>query len=398
MATTHYDIITVGGGLGGASLAKAMAERGYRVLVVEREARFKDRVRGEIMFPWGAAEALSLGIYEGLMEKCGHHPRFADVRVGPGSLGLRDLAETTPQKLRQLCFYHPTMQGVLLEAAEDAGAEVRRGARVGGVQPGTAPTVTVASKAGDETLTARLVVGADGRHSKVRKWGGFDVSADAMGLQLAGMLLDNIEGIEDRSVMVLNPFVQRLALLFPQGGGRVRAYFGNREDSGLRLSGDRDVPRFIEESIESGVPAEYYENATQAGPLATFPCIYEWVEHPYRDGIALVGDSATTSDQTWGQGLSLTVGAARRLRDALVENDDWHEAGHAFANEVSAMWTPLRTLEYWFTEMFMGASEEANALRARALPLLATDPDHFNSGPDVSPIDEAARRRFFGEE
>ena len=40
---------TVGGGLGGASLAKAMAERGYRVPVLERETRFKDRVRGEQM-------------------------------------------------------------------------------------------------------------------------------------------------------------------------------------------------------------------------------------------------------------------------------------------------------------------------------------------------------------
>ena len=42
-----YDIITVGGGLGGASIAKAMAERGAPVLIIEREAKFKDRVRGE---------------------------------------------------------------------------------------------------------------------------------------------------------------------------------------------------------------------------------------------------------------------------------------------------------------------------------------------------------------
>ena len=42
---TDYDIITVGGGLGGAALAKAMAEQGYRVLVVEREEQFKDRGR-----------------------------------------------------------------------------------------------------------------------------------------------------------------------------------------------------------------------------------------------------------------------------------------------------------------------------------------------------------------
>ena len=41
-----YDVISVGGGLGGSALAKAMAELGARVLVVERETQFKDRVRG----------------------------------------------------------------------------------------------------------------------------------------------------------------------------------------------------------------------------------------------------------------------------------------------------------------------------------------------------------------
>jgi menaquinone-9 beta-reductase len=38
-----YDLVTVGGGVGGAALAKAMAERGHRVLVIEREVQFKDR-------------------------------------------------------------------------------------------------------------------------------------------------------------------------------------------------------------------------------------------------------------------------------------------------------------------------------------------------------------------
>ena len=62
-----YDIITVGGGVGGSSLAKAMAERGYRVLVLERETTFKDRVRGEWMAPWGVADSRELGVYETLI-------------------------------------------------------------------------------------------------------------------------------------------------------------------------------------------------------------------------------------------------------------------------------------------------------------------------------------------
>jgi choline dehydrogenase-like flavoprotein len=40
-----YDAITVGSGLGGAALEKVLAENGVRVLVVERETTFKDRVR-----------------------------------------------------------------------------------------------------------------------------------------------------------------------------------------------------------------------------------------------------------------------------------------------------------------------------------------------------------------
>ena len=38
------DVTIVGGGLGGSSLAKVLAERGRRVLLLERETRFTDRI------------------------------------------------------------------------------------------------------------------------------------------------------------------------------------------------------------------------------------------------------------------------------------------------------------------------------------------------------------------
>jgi hypothetical protein len=92
----------------------------------------------------------------------------------------------------------------------------------------------------------------------------------------------------------------------------------------------------------------------------------------------------------------------RRLRDALVANDNWQQAGDSFASAVCKMWEPIRTVEHWFTELFMGASPEANAARMRALPLIAQDQsrlhDAFLSGPDCAPADEAARRHFFGED
>ena len=47
--------------------------------------------------------------------------------------------------------------------------------------------------------------------------------------------------------------------------------------------------------------------------------------------MALIGDAAATGDPTWGQGLSTSLRDSRILRDALVSNEDWESAGHAYA-------------------------------------------------------------------
>ena len=52
MAAQTYDIITVGVGIAGSILARAMAEHGAKVLVLESQTSFRDRVRGEAIAPW----------------------------------------------------------------------------------------------------------------------------------------------------------------------------------------------------------------------------------------------------------------------------------------------------------------------------------------------------------
>jgi 2-polyprenyl-6-methoxyphenol hydroxylase-like FAD-dependent oxidoreductase len=68
------DVITIGGGLGGSTLATALARSGRRVLVLEREEKFKDRVRGENMLPWGVAAARRLGVLDGAPPAAGRIP------------------------------------------------------------------------------------------------------------------------------------------------------------------------------------------------------------------------------------------------------------------------------------------------------------------------------------
>ena len=402
MAKGTYDLITVGGGLGGSALAKVMAERDARVLVLERERQFRDRVRGEVMVSWGVAEARALGIYQLLLDTCGRELRWFALSLGPEPGAPRDLLATTPQGAPSFAFSHPVMQEVLLQAAADAGAEVRRGAHVREVHPGTLPRVEVEQDGYVEEVRARLVVGADGRASMVRKWADLSVQHDPERLQISGVLFEEMPTPQDDTgYYIINPHLGQSVPLFPLGQGRVRAYLVHTKTMSPRLQGTADLPRFVEESVKTYAPAQWYTGARASGPLATFDGAETWVEHPCKNGVVLIGDAAATSDPTWGQGLSLTVRDVRVLRDQLLAHEDWNMAGHAYAAEHDRYYSVIHTVDNWLTEVFLAAGPDAEARRAKALPLIGQDatrvPDHYTSGPEL-PLNETIRRRFFGEE
>ena len=129
MSNRAYGLIIIGGGLAGAALARVMAEDGHAVLVLERETRMKDRVRGELMWPWGTAELVRLKLYDTVMESGGHEVPWMDIYRGPTRTVHRDLSTTTTPKLPSTTFYHPRMQEALIAAAEAAASSCRGNAR-----------------------------------------------------------------------------------------------------------------------------------------------------------------------------------------------------------------------------------------------------------------------------
>jgi 2-polyprenyl-6-methoxyphenol hydroxylase-like FAD-dependent oxidoreductase len=394
---SNFDLITIGGGLGGAALAKRMAENGARVLVVERERQFFDRIRGEWVAPWGVAEAQKIGIYEVLLERCAvEAPYVLTLGMGP----IRDLRSTTPQKLPALTFHHPEMQEALIRAAEKAGAETWRGAVVRRVQPGEPPAVTVERDGHLEDVKARLVVCADGRSSMGRQWGGFATSRAKQKLLGAGLVFEKALGTENTLIYSLNPTLQRAALALPIGHGLVRGYLIYRESQIERLQGAGDVSRFVDECIRSGLPSECFVDARVVGPLASFDMTESWVEHPYRDGVGLIGDAAGSSDPSWGQGLSITMRDVRLLSQNLLAGDDWELACNRYAEARTDYFKRLIRVHEWIFDLFLGDGPAADKQRERALPLLAAQPDrmpdHNFSGPEMN-CDANVRRRLFGE-
>jgi menaquinone-9 beta-reductase len=397
-----YDLICVGGGLAGSSLAKVMAEQRARVLVVESTEFFSDRVRGEATHSWGAAEALKLGIYDLILQARGVEVRWLHRHLLPSHSPPLDAIAATEHHLPRLCFSYPDLQELLIRAASHAGAQIRRGARVLTCVLGGSPGITFIDHGCLEHAKARMVVGADGRNSRARKWIPATYRSERAKTMIAGTLFRELRIPEDVEYSVTNPASGRRLILVPQREGIARAYLAWHVNVGLpRLHGAADVQRFLAELSIGGADPEILAGARAVGLLATFDGAESWVEHPYAMGIALVGDAAAVSDPTWGQGLALTMRDVRVLAEQLMKHDDWDAAGEAYAIEHDVYHQIMRNINNWFTDLLLEQGSAADARRERALPLIAADksrvPLHHLAGPDA-PADEEVRRRLFGEQ
>lgn len=394
----NYDAIIVGGGLAGSALALELAKNDHRVLVLERETEFRDRVRGEQMHPWGVSAARELGIYDPLAESCGNQTRYWTTWLGGQPAFVRDLEQTTPHGCGSFNLPHPAMQETIAGLAANAGAEVRRGARVDEVIPGDLPAVRVQRDGNEESFEARIVVGADGRNSKTRRWGGFDVQRDPDRLMIAGLLFEEVSAPDDATHLCVGDGCA--SLVAPLRGGRARVYFMYPKQAGRRrLSGDDQIGDFLDCCRQAAVPDEWLESARPAGPLAEFNGADHWVEHPAGDGVVLIGDAAASSDPDWGSGLSLALLDVLRLSESLDSTDDWSAAIHDYADEHDRHYGALHEATRMWADLVWTPGEVAEERRQRVLPSLLTAPegvpDVIGLGPE-SPLDEEARARFRG--
>jgi 2-polyprenyl-6-methoxyphenol hydroxylase-like FAD-dependent oxidoreductase len=261
------------------------------------------------------------------------------------------------------------------------------------------PDVLVRRDGHTERVPCRLVVGADGRGSATRSWGGFDVVRDPENLMIAGLLVSGSRAPDD-SVYVGAGVGARL-LLAPLGGDRARVYLIYRKASGVRsFDGEAGVLAFLDACRSAGVPREWLAEAKAEGPLAQFSGADHYVDHPARARVTLIGDAAASPDPSWGTGLSLTLLDVLHLSRCLTRTDDWRAALEDYAREHDRYYHALRAVEGWFTGLIWTDGPEADARRAVLMPRLrnepTTMPDIIGLGPE-SPIDEGGTIRWKGE-
>ena len=360
----QHDVVIVGARCAGSPLATMLANAGVDVCVVD-QARFpSDTLSTHIIQAHGSAFLERLGLRDALLDVGSTEiEQFTlindDVRVD-GTPG--------PGDLPPLCVRRVTLDEVLVNAAEAAGAEVRTRTRVTGLLRDGDRVVGV--ETGDGPIRARLVVGADGMRSNVAEWVGAHEYHVVPGGRMMGVAY--FEGVSDTSGHLrIGRVGDNAFIAAPADGGQYMVGVGISLSETAAFTADRDA------SFDRGLRAwpelaDLIAGSTRVGPIKMITEWHSFFREAAGPGWALLGDAGHFKDFTPGQGISDAFRQADHLAPGIVaglQGDLDAELRRWWAWRDDDAWDM-----YWFAAD-LGSAGGSTPLETRVLRNLSRRPD-----------------------
>jgi 2-polyprenyl-6-methoxyphenol hydroxylase-like FAD-dependent oxidoreductase len=315
---------------------------------------------------------------------------------------LYDWTRDSVGGLPAVAFSHQRLQETAFLWACEMGAVGLRPAKGTTFSSMVKPSLTITRDDGEETYTARLIVGADGKRSMARRWTGGDSEADPEHHRMGGVQVCGIAS-DDRATDNVSIDGTYAVNWFAQSAETSRLYLLMRGDR-LRQSGvDRSFAALVSLAARY-LPEGALEAVRQDGPIAFFPNNDTWATRTAGNNVVLIGDAAGSPDPSVGHGTSLIFRDIRELSELLLSTRDWSAATAEYATRRETYFDVIRAVDRWQSVLDFGEGPEADRLREGNMRAKERDPTLGGlelmvvRGPDGLAATVEARRQFFGED
>ncbi len=315
------DVLIIGGGPAGALLACLLARRGISVLLAEKQPTHERSFRGETVAARSVQTLKRLGFGDAL-DRSGYL-EVPGIRMWENGRCILHLDyRRFPIDALPVDIPQPTLLGAFIQSARACpsfslamGTSFVRCLGEGGTVHGA-----VLRRKDDDTeieVRARLLVGADGRFSRVRKESGLAHVIQAAPRDFLWFKLPRPADWDDNAQLVVNRDQHLVILPTYKDLLRVGCNLPKRRFSDIRSAGldalkssitqlDPRLGSLVHEHVQSWEDTSFLEIFTVE--------MEEWA----RDGLLLIGDAAHTVTPVLGQGVHLAIQDAVLLAPVLA--------------------------------------------------------------------------------
>jgi 2-octaprenyl-6-methoxyphenol hydroxylase len=316
-----HDVAVVGGGPAGLSAAIALAEAGAKTVLIARRVAYADNRTTALLGAsvdflrdldvWRRCEDKAAALRTmRLVDDTGRLIRAPEVRFAADEIGLD-------------AFGYNIENRTLMEALEARAAElpglIRQDDEAESVA--SAEEAVVIRTAGGTTVSARLVVGADGRHSLCREAAGISVSS--RDLHQAAVTFNVGHTRPHRNISTEFHTPHGPCVFVPLPGDRCSVVWvtSSKEAERLRALSDEELSDAAERQSHF-----ILGRMTIQGARHVFPLVIERVPLFAQKRIALIGEAAHVIPPIGAQGLNMglrdATDIAAIVRDAMVCGGD----------------------------------------------------------------------------
>jgi len=315
MAQT-YDAIVVGARCAGSPTAMLLSRKGHRVLVVDRATFPSDTVSTHVVQPLAVGALARWGLLDRLVATGCPPIHTYTYDFGPVIIAGAPGNEGSPVAY---CPRRTILDKLLVDAAAEAGAEIREGFTVEEIviEDGRVAGIRGHAKGGTPvTERAKVVIGADGRHSLVadavrpEQYNEKPPILAAYYTYWSGLPID---GHFDTYIRPMRGFAiapTHDGLTLTVGGWPYAEFDANKKDvEGNFLKLFDSVP-----DVAARVRA-----ATRVAPIAG-AVVPNFFRKPFGPGWALVGDAGYNKDPITAQGINDAFRDAEQVANALDQS------------------------------------------------------------------------------
>jgi menaquinone-9 beta-reductase len=304
------DVLIIGGGPAGLAAGIVCGRRGLRTMVCEKHSLPADKACGEGVMPTGLAYLEQLGIKQHLLQ--GHYFPFEGIRYfsSKGKTASASFREGPGWGIPRL-----ELSRAMLQQADRLDClEIRTEVQATPIQvDGSNTHKRLRVQVGDDLVETRLLIGADGLNSAVRRWAGLQGSKGRY--QRWGA----------RQHFRIAPWSQEVeihwndgieAYITPCGENLVGIAFLWERKRHMRLPGGTQLIPALLEAFPA-LKKRLQNSPVSDTPLAVGPMQRTAIQ-PIAEGVLLMGDAAGYLDAITGEGISLALAQALSLEETVV--------------------------------------------------------------------------------